>query len=126
MRKRPARTNASPSQGRGVYQFNPRRTTPESWPFWGGSRPPLKLFDLGVIELDRGRAAEDRNRDLEAGALLVDVLDGAVEGGKGTVRHLDLLTDLEADGGLGPFDALLDLLQDAARLGIGDRHRLAA
>src|SRR5436305_11572172 len=32
------------------------------------------LLDLRVFELDRRRAAEDRDRDLEAGAVLVDLL----------------------------------------------------
>src|SRR5258708_8180504 len=85
----------------------------------------LEFFDLGVIELDRGRPAEDRDRDLEPGPFLVDVLDGAVERSEGAVGDLDLLADLGADGGLGPLNALLHLAQDAARLGFPDGNRPA-
>src|SRR5882757_4909046 len=37
------------------------------------------LLDLRILELDRGRAAEDRDRDLEPRLLLVDLFDDAVE-----------------------------------------------
>ena len=55
------------------------------------------LLDLPVFEFDRRRAAEDRHRDLEPGAALVDLLDDAVEGGEGAVGDADLLADLELD-----------------------------
>src|SRR6185437_11171980 len=51
----------------------------------------LHLFDLGVFELDRGRPAEDRHRDLDPRPLLVDLLDRAVERGERTVAHPHLL-----------------------------------
>src|SRR5215218_7325797 len=64
------------------------------------------LLHLAVFEFDRGRPAEDRDRHLEAGAALVNLLDDAVEGREGAVGHPDLLADLEMDRGLRPVDAL--------------------
>src|SRR5271169_1210004 len=115
---RKGRHTASLSRARGL----PNKTPSHKPPY----RAPLQLFHLCVIELDGGRTAEDRDRDLEPGPFLVDVLDGAVERGKGAVGHLDLLADLEADGGLGPLDAFLDLLEDPAGFGFRDGDRLAA
>src|SRR5688572_8797648 len=82
------------------------------------------LLDLPVFELDRRGAAEDRHRHLEAGAVLVDLLDDAGEGGEGAVGDAHLLADLEMDRRLRPVDALGDLALDALGLGIRDRHRL--
>src|SRR3546814_6391150 len=90
-----------------------------------GRRNPLQLLDLRVLQLDRRRAPEDRHRDLEARALLVDLLDQAVERGEGAVGHPHLLADLEHDRRLRPLDALLHLLQDALGLLGRDRRRLA-
>src|SRR5215212_1402772 len=75
--------------------------------------PILDLLDLAVFELDRRRPAEDRHRDLEARARIVDFLDHAAEGREGAVRDADLLADLEADRGLRAIDALRDLTLDA-------------
>src|SRR3954471_2710810 len=82
------------------------------------------LLDLRVFQLHRRRAAEDRDRDLEAGAALVDLLDGAVERGEGAVGNAHLLADLEMDRRLRPLDAFGDLTLDALGLGVRDRHRL--
>src|ERR671912_570492 len=49
------------------------------------------LLDLRVLKLDRRGAAEDRDRHLEAGAALVDLLDSAVERGEGAVGDADRL-----------------------------------
>src|SRR6476620_5461314 len=49
---------------------------------WPGLPRALDLLDLRVLELDRGRAAEDRHRHLEPRLLLVDLLDEAVERGE--------------------------------------------
>src|SRR3954465_6090485 len=84
----------------------------------------LYLLDLSKLQFDRGRAAEDRNRDLDARAAFVDLLDGAVERRERTVRHADLLAHLERDRRLRPVDALLHLMQNAIGFGIRDRHRL--
>src|SRR5882757_4566489 len=95
---RKGRHTASPSRARGL----PNKTPSHKSPIWGvfnsfstgpgrrsGGVPArthdLEFFDLGVIELDRGRPAEDRDCDLEPGPFLVDVLDGAVERGEGAV-----------------------------------------
>src|SRR3954447_9086667 len=82
------------------------------------------LLDLRVFELDGRGATEDRDRHFQAGAVLVDLLDDAVEGGEGTVGDADLLADLEMDRRLRMLDALRDLALDALGLGIRDRHRL--
>src|SRR3954466_6908085 len=82
------------------------------------------LLDLGVFELDRRRAAEDRHRDLEARTALVDLLDRAVEGRERSVGDADGLADLEGDRRLRAVDALGDLTLDALGLGIGDWNRL--
>src|SRR3954454_11829792 len=41
------------------------------------------LLDLRVFDLDGRGAAEDRDRHFQAGAVLVDLLDDAVERGEG-------------------------------------------
>src|SRR3954451_18424204 len=84
----------------------------------------LYLLDLSKLQFDRGRAAEDRNRDLDARAAFVDLLDGAVERGGRTVRNANLLAHLERHRRLRAVDALLHLVQDAIGFGVGDRHRL--
>src|SRR3546814_16503102 len=72
-----------------------------------GRRNPLQLLDLRVLQLDRRRAPEDRHRDLEARALLVDLLAQAVERGEGAVAHPHLLPDLDHARPPRPHDALL-------------------
>src|SRR6266702_6457387 len=84
----------------------------------------LQLFHLPEFQFDRGGAAEDRDRDLHPRAALVDLLDSAVERGKRAVGHADLLAHFEGYRGFWPFDALLDLVQDARGLGVRDWHRL--
>src|SRR5579872_7257920 len=86
----------------------------------------LYLLDLRILELDRGRTAEDRNRDLEPRFLLVDLLDDAVERGERPVRDAHLLADLEADRRLRPLDPFLHLAHDPRRLGLADRRRPGA
>src|SRR5690606_17964123 len=73
------------------------------------------LFDLTVFELHRSGTPENRNFHLEARALLVDFLDDARKARERPVRHPDVLADLEADGRLGPVDALLHLLENGHR-----------
>src|SRR5712671_1823385 len=86
---------------------------------------PSDLLDLGIFELDRGRPAEDRYRDLDPRLLLVDLLDDAVERGERSVGDAHLLADLENDRRLRPFDPLLDLAHDPRRLVLADRRRPA-
>src|SRR5499425_1305984 len=91
----------------------------------GGCKPFfLALLDLTELQLDWRGAAEDRDRDLEARAGLVDLLHGAVEGCKRTVGHAVLLTGFGSHRGLRPLDTLLDLMQNAGCLHFRDRHRL--
>src|SRR6185312_7106325 len=84
------------------------------------------FFDLAVFQLDRGRAAEDRDRDAKARPLLVDLLDRAVEAGERAVGDAHGLADLEGDGRLRPLDTLFDGADDAGDLALGNRHRLRA
>src|SRR6266705_452482 len=96
--------------------------------FRRGARPAAPgshLLDLRVFELDRGRPAKDRHRDLDPRLLLVDLLDDAVERGERPVRDAHLLADLEDDRRLRPLDALLDLAHDPRRLVLADRRRPA-
>src|ERR1700680_2902504 len=88
--------------------------------------PCSHLLDLGIFELDRGRPAKDRHRDLDPRLLLVDLLDDAVERGERPVGDADLFADLESNRGLWPLDPLLDLAHDARRLGLADRRGPAA
>src|SRR5262245_23990063 len=88
------------------------------------TRYSLQLLHLPHLELHPGWPAEDRNRDLEPGAPVVDLLDHAVEGGERSFRDPHLLAHLEGDRGLRPLDAFLHLVQNALGLGIRDRLRL--
>src|SRR5262249_20569190 len=77
-----------------------------------------KFFDLTEFQFDRGRAAEDRHRDLHARTVFVHFLDHAVERRERAVGHTHLLADLERDRRLRTIDAFLHLLKDAHRLGL--------
>src|ERR1700687_2730128 len=103
----------------------------DSWiPAFAGmlatATPGSHLFDLRIFELDRGRPAEDRHRDLDPRFLLVDFLDDAVERGERPVGDAHLLAHLEDDRRLRPLDALLDLAHDPRGLALADRRRPAA
>src|SRR5712691_9776065 len=87
--------------------------------------PCSHLLNLRILELDRGRPAKDRHRDLDPRLLLVDLLDDAVERGERPVGNPHLLADLEDDRRLRPFDPLLDLAHDPRRLVLADRRRPA-
>src|SRR6185312_3093989 len=88
-------------------------------------RIELHFLHLRILQLDRGGAAEDRDRDLDPRFLLVDLFDEAVERGERPFLDANLLADLEDDRGLRPLDAFLDLLHDPHRLGFRDRLGLA-
>src|SRR6476620_6940555 len=59
--------------------------------------PLLRQLDLLEVELDRGRAAEDRNRDLDPVLVEIELFDHAVEAGEGPVEDLDRIADLVID-----------------------------
>src|ERR1051326_9050282 len=105
----PALTERRPDRGRGIR--GARRDL--QLEVAGDLLGHLQLLHLPELELDRGRAPEDRDRDFHPRARVVDFLDDAVEGGERTVRDTNLLADLEGDRGLRPLDAFLDLVQDA-------------
>src|SRR5437667_4479421 len=90
------------------------------------SEPGSHLLNLRVFELDRGRPAKDRHRDLDPRLLLVDLLDDTVERGERPVGDAHLLADLEDDRRLWPLDPFLDLAHDPRRLVVADRRRPAA
>src|SRR5689334_3506051 len=110
-----------------IYVSNHRPSPqPSPRPRGEGEGGELDLFNLRIFQLDRGGATEDRDRDLETRALLVDILDQAVERGEGPVADPDLLADLKGDRRLRAFDSLLHLVHDARRLVLADRRRTAA
>src|SRR6266545_549837 len=83
-----------------------------------------QLLDLQEVELDRRLAAEDRHQDLDLVALGIHFVDDAVQVGEGTVGHADRLALRERDLVLRGVE--LDLTQDRADLGLGERGRLFA
>jgi hypothetical protein len=56
------------------------------------SSAALALLHLAEFQLNRRAAAIDRHRDLEPGALLIDLLNNAKEGREGAIRDTDLVT----------------------------------
>src|SRR5688500_1929711 len=63
----------------------------------------LDLLDLPIFQFDRGRAAEDRHRHLEAALLFVHFLHEAGERGERAVVDPHLLADLVDDRALRPL-----------------------
>src|SRR3546814_20743384 len=55
---------------------------------------PLDLLEL---QFDGRRTPEDRHRHLHAAAIVIDLLDRAVEAGERAVQHLHAVADLEVD-----------------------------
>src|SRR5690606_33291278 len=86
--------------------------------------PQSALLDLTELQIDRRGPTEDRDLDLQARPLLIDLLDHAVERGEWPIRYTDLLPDLEGDRWTRPLYSLLNLGQDPLGLGIRDRHGL--
>src|SRR5438552_9061464 len=84
----------------------------------------LQLLHLPEFQLHRRGTAEDRHCYLEPRTGVVDLFDGAVEGGERAIRHAHLLAHLERDRRLWPFDPLLHLVHDALGFGIRDRQWL--
>src|SRR5690606_14997531 len=88
----------------------------------------LHPLDLLELELDRGRAAEDGDGHLDPALLEIELLDDAVEARERAVEHLHIVADLviDADPRLGRGGGGLVLgVEDARRLGVADRLRLA-
>src|ERR1700730_14084104 len=86
----------------------------------------LDLFHLRILQIDRGRAPENRHCNFDPRLLFVDLLDEAVERGERSVAYANLFADLEGHRRLWPLDPFLDLAHDAHRLGIADRGRPTA
>src|SRR5216683_673798 len=106
-------------------QFRVRGRGP-GWPPATNDPNASNLFDLRILQLHRGGAAEDRNRDFEPGLLLIDLLDETIKRGERPIRNAHLLADLEGDRRFRPLDALLDLAHDARGFGFADRRRAQA
>src|ERR1043166_3930764 len=91
-------------------------------------RALLDPFDLLELELDRRRAAEDRDGNLDPALLEIELLDDAVEAGERAVENLHIVADLivDADPGLGlAFCRLVLGVEDARGFRVADRLRLA-
>src|SRR3546814_11258858 len=86
--------------------------------------PLFEAFDLFEVEFDRGGAAEDRHRHLDARLFEIELLDQPVEAGEGTVEHLDLIADfiIDADFGLRTRRGLFLAVEDARGFGFADRQ----
>src|SRR6185436_7435152 len=82
------------------------------------------LLDLTELQLDRGRASKNRDRDAQAALLVVHVFDRALEIRERAVLHAHHLADLEQHLGLGLLHALAHLLHDRLDLLLGDRGGL--
>src|SRR5208337_2074377 len=74
-------------------------------------------------ELDGSGAAENRNRNLEAAVIVVNLLDGAVEVGERTINDTHLLIALEDDLGLRAILRRVHAIDDGVHLGFGERRR---
>ena len=109
-----------------------------------GRLPPMSYPDPGLrrdgpVYLTRSTCSNSSSTgvarpkietdDLDAALLEIELLDQAVEARERAVEHLDVVADLviDADLGLGRGRGGLVLgVEDARRLGVGDRLRLAA
>src|SRR5690606_30130712 len=81
------------------------------------------LFDLGELELDRGRSAEVQHRHAHAALPVVDFLDHAVEAGELAVAHAYHLARFDPRLGTGLLDAFLHAVEDGRGLLVADRQR---
>src|SRR5215468_4314495 len=85
----------------------------------------LCFLDLGEVKLDRRRAPEHRQRDLELLLVGLDLLDRGREVRERPVDHPDRVPDLEHDPGLGlGLAALVHVGLDARDLALWNRGRL--
>ena len=91
----------------------------------GTAKQSALLGHLGVIQLDRGFAAKDGNRNLELLRVVIDAFDHTVEVLERTVVDLDLIADLKGDQGAWGLNTLFDAAQDALNFGVTHRHRAA-
>src|SRR4029077_12448643 len=91
-------------------------------------RPPrctyLSFFNLSELQLDRGRASENRDRDAQAALLVVHVFQRTLEVGERAILHAHHLAYLEQHLGLGLLHALAHLLHDRVDLLLGNRRGL--
>src|SRR5262245_36361788 len=87
---------------------------------------PLDRLHLPVLELDRGRPAEDRHDHPHRPLLGVHLLDGPVEPLEGPLLHLDGVPLLEADREARALLGALHLAEDLADLLVPHRDGLLA
>ena len=85
-------------------------------------------LDLLEFQLDRGRAPEDRDADLDPALLEIQLLHDPIERRKGPIQHLHIVADLivDADPGLGlGLGGFVLGVEDARGFGVADRLGLA-
>src|SRR3546814_18523092 len=90
--------------------------------------PPLfEAFDLFEVEFDRGGAAEDRHRHLDARLFDIELPDQPVDPSEVTVEHLHLIADfiVYADFGLRTRRRLFLAVDIEPDVGFAARLRLA-
>mmetsp|Transcript_23362 Transcript_23362/g.55499 ORF Transcript_23362/g.55499 Transcript_23362/m.55499 type:complete len:379 (+) Transcript_23362:11344-12480(+) len=80
------------------------------------------LLDLGEVQLNRRRSAEDGDRDADLGLVVVDFFNRAIEVGERAFLDAHDLADRPLDLRTRLFDAFLHLVDDLHDLGLGDRR----
>src|ERR687883_240787 len=94
----------------------PTRTGYSRWP-----KPAvLSFFHLHEVELDGGRAPEDRHEDAQLALVGLHLFHRAVEVRERAVDDADLIALLELDLRLRLERALRDLAGEAGHLRVGD------
>src|SRR5262245_44617905 len=122
----PCWPSAGPTGGAGVA--SPAGICSLTYPviFLAMTLPRLQLLDLQELELNRRRATEDRDHDLQCRAVEIDVLDDAGEVREGTVGNPDVLPLLERVLRLRLLLRRRDAVQDLLDLVRGQGRRLLA
>src|SRR5690606_15868832 len=98
--------------------------TPQSMTAGCGMLSQLGLLDLAELQLYRGRAAEDQDRNLDPTLLVVDLFDDAVEIGERTIDDAYHFARLEERLRLRLVAAIGNTTKDGLGLLLGDRRRL--
>src|SRR5947208_14829443 len=95
-----------------------------AWTFF--TSHPSESLHLVVLELHRGRSAEDRHGDLHPAALGIHVLDDALKVDEGPIDDAHLVAPLEYRLRLGLLRAGLHLPHDVVDLLLRERDGLRA
>src|SRR5690554_1155393 len=84
----------------------------------------LLFFDLRELELDRRRPAKNKDANLQATLIVVDLFHHAIEIGKGTIDNTHGLTWLEHGLGARLVSAIFHTMQNGIRFFLRNRSRL--